>query len=165
ISYVMVATGTAGIPLFFLYLINALGNGLRFGIAAMRQSTLLGLAGFSAVVALSPAWRDLPVTVPIGVFLALVLLPLYATHLIRQLAAVTRRAEEASAAKSHFIARMSHELRTPLTGILGTAELLETNKRFTREDRALLRIIKDSVKVSMRQIDNVLDFSKIEAGK
>src|SRR5690606_31003435 len=28
-----------------------------------------------------------------------------------------------------------------------------------------LRIIKDSVKVSMRQIDNVLDFSKIEAGK
>lgn len=165
ISYVMIATGTAGIPLFILYLSTTLGNGFRFGVWAMRASAALSLVGFAGVVFLSPEWRNLPLTVPIGVFLALMLLPAYTSHLIRQLASATRRAEEASAAKSRFIARMSHELRTPLTGILGTTELLEANKRLTREDRSLLQVIKESVKVSMRQIDNVLDFSKIEAGK
>ena len=165
ISYVMIATGSVGIPLFILYLSTTLGNGFRFGVLPMCISTALSLIGFAGVVVLSPVWRELPVTVPIGVFLSLVLLPAYTSHLIRQLASATRRAEEASAAKSRFIARMSHELRTPLNGILGTAELLETNKRLSREDRSLLQVIKDSVKVSMRQIDNVLDFSKIEAGK
>ena len=36
-----------------------------------------------------------------------------------------RRAEQASAAKSHFLATMSHELRTPLNAILGFSEILK----------------------------------------
>jgi len=35
-----------------------------------------------------------------------------------------RKAEDASAAKSRFLATMSHELRTPLNAIIGFAELL-----------------------------------------
>ncbi len=165
ISYGMIATGATGIPLFILYLSVTLGNGFRFGLRAMITSAILCVLGFSAVVVLSPVWHELPVTVPIAVMLSLILLPGYAAHLIHQLARATKRAEEASAAKSRFLARMSHELRTPLNGILGTTELLGGSKRLTREDRSLLDIIRDSVKISMRQIDNVLDFSKIEAGK
>ena len=165
ITYGMTATGAIGIPLFILYLSVTLGNGFRFGLRAMIISAVLSVFGFAAVTAFTPVWREIPATVPIAVFLSLILLPGYAAHLIHQLARATKRAEEASAAKSRFLARMSHELRTPLNGILGTTELLGGSKRLTREDRSLLDIIRDSVKISMRQIDNVLDFSKIEAGK
>lgn len=165
ISYGMVITGTFGIPLFILYLSTTLGNGFRFGLQALVTSATLSLIGFGTVVTLSPVWQALPASVPVAVALALVLLPAYTAHLIHRLAEATKRAEEASAAKSRFLARMSHELRTPLNGILGTAELLGSSKRLSRDERSLLDIIRDSVRVSMRQIDNVLDFSKIEAGK
>lgn len=164
ISYLMVSTGEAGFPLFILYLWVTLGNGFRFGLAAMTISAVLSAVGFSIAVIVSDLWLMQP-NLAIGIVAGLLVIPAYAAHLIRQLHEARRRAEEASAAKSHFLARMSHELRTPLNGILGTAELLASNKRFTREDQSMLDIIKESVSVSMRQIDNVLDFSKIEAGK
>lgn len=165
VSYAMLATATAGIPLFILFLSTTLGNGFRFGLRAMVVSTVISVLGFSGVVMLSPEWQELPVTVPIAIFLSLILIPAYAGHLINLLGKATKQAEEASAAKSRFLARMSHELRTPLNGILGTTELLSSSKRLTRDDRSLLDVIRDSVKISMRQIDNVLDFSKMEAGK
>ncbi len=164
ISYLMVSTGEAGIPLFVLYLWVTLGNGFRFGLRPMLVSAALSLVGFSGVVIFSPVWEQL-VTVSVAVTVALILLPLYSAHLIHQLGTAMKRAEEANAAKSRFLARMSHELRTPLNGILGATDLLAANKRFAREDHALLDVIRDSIKVSLRQIDNVLDFAKIEAGK
>lgn len=164
ISYLMIATGETGFPLFVLYLWITLGNGFRFGLPAMTVSAVLSLLGFSAVVTISDLWRS-HLMMATGVVAGLILIPGYTAHLIRQLHLARRRAEEASDAKSHFLARMSHDLRTPLNGILGTTELLSASKRFSREDRSLLQVIRDSVKVSMRQIDNVLDFSKIEAGK
>jgi two-component system sensor histidine kinase RpfC len=60
---------------------------------------------------------------------------------------------------------MSHELRTPLNGILGSTDLLDASRRLSSEERSLLQVIRDSVQVSLSQINNVLDFSKIEAGK
>ncbi|MBI3896829.1 MAG: response regulator [Gammaproteobacteria bacterium] len=164
ISYLMISTGEAGVPLFVLYLWVTLGNGFRFGLTAMLVSTLLSIAGFSVVVVVSHLWQGQG-PLAAGIFGGLVLLPGYAAHLIRQLHQARMRAEEASATKSQFLARMSHELRTPLNGILGATELLEANRRLTPEERSLLGMIRDSAHVSLRQIGDVLDFSKIEAGK
>jgi two-component system, sensor histidine kinase RpfC len=164
VAYLMISTGEAGAPLFVIYLWVTLGNGFRFGLAAMGISTVLSVTGFAAVMAISDFWLQHQ-TLAAGILVALVVLPAYAAHLIRQLHRARERAEEASAAKSQFLARMSHELRTPLNGILGTADLLRNNRRFTGADRELLGVIQDSVSVSLRQIDNVLDFARIEAGK
>jgi two-component system, sensor histidine kinase RpfC len=164
ISYLMVITGAPGIPLFMLYLWTTLGSGFRFGLGPLFVNAVLSLLGFAAVVALSAEWRELA-TVSVAVTIALSVLPVHAAHLIHLRESATKRAEEANAAKSRFLARMSHELRTPLNGIVGTVELLAANKRLSREDRSLLDVIRESVNVSLRQIDNVLDFSKIEAGK
>lgn len=164
ISYLMVITGAAGIPLFILYLWTTFGSGFRFGLGPLFVNAVLSLVGFAAVVALSAEWRELA-TVSLAVAIALLVLPAHAAHLIQLRETATKRAEEANAAKGRFLARMSHELRTPLNGIVGTVELLAVNKRLSREDRSLLDVIKESVNVSLRQIDNVLDFSKIEAGK
>jgi two-component system sensor histidine kinase RpfC len=164
VTYLMANTGESGAPLFAIYLWVTLGNGFRFGLTAMAISTVLSVAGFAVVMFTAEAWRQHPM-LSAGVMVALVVIPAYTAHLIRQLHRAREHAEEASAAKSKFLARMSHELRTPLNGVLGTAELLHNNRRLTSADRELLGVIKESVSVSLRQIDNVLDFSRIEAGK
>lgn len=164
VTYLMATTGEASAPLFVIYLWVTLGNGFRFGLAAMGFSALLSVAGFAVVTVTSDFWLQHQ-TLAVGVMIALLVLPGYAAHLIRQLHRARERAEEASAAKSQFLARMSHELRTPLNGILGTTELLRDNRRLTNADHELLGVIQESASVSLRQIDSVLDFARIEAGK
>ena len=75
--------------------------------------------------------------------------------------------DQATRAKSDFVASMSHELRTPLNAIIGYSEiLLEDAQSVGREsETADLRKIQDAGKHLLSLIDNVLDISKIEAGK
>lgn len=164
ISLLMVTNGESGIPLFVLYLWVTLGNGFRFGVPPLIVSTVLSVIGFGFVIALSPTWQAHTPLIG-GVMLAIIVLPLYTGHLIRQLNAAHAKVKEASNAKSEFLARMSHELRTPLNGILGSSEILRESPRLSPEERALLDVIDDSVNASLRQINNVLDFSRLESGK
>lgn len=73
-------------------------------------------------------------------------------------------AENASQAKSDFLASMSHEIRTPLNGVLGSLHLLRT-EALSAEGRNLLQTAAASGEMVSALINDVLDFSKIEAGK
>jgi signal transduction histidine kinase/ActR/RegA family two-component response regulator len=73
-------------------------------------------------------------------------------------------AEQASQAKSEFLAKMSHEIRTPLHGVLGMLELLQGN-HLPLEQREHLRLAARSARHLLQVVDEILDFSKIEAGK
>ena len=73
-------------------------------------------------------------------------------------------AEEASRAKSDFLAKMSHEMRTPLNGIIGMTEAALTTPLDEKQQR-LLGIIERESSHLLNIINNVLDFSKIESGK
>jgi PAS domain S-box-containing protein len=75
--------------------------------------------------------------------------------------------EQATRAKSDFVASMSHELRTPLNAIIGYSEILfEDAQSAVREsEMSDLRKIQDAGKHLLDLIDNILDLSKIEAGK
>lgn len=80
----------------------------------------------------------------------------------------TRRAEEASAAKSKFLATMSHELRTPLNAILGFSEVMK-DELFgpigTEQYKSYIQDIHSSGQHLLALINEVLDLSRIEAGK
>ena len=76
-----------------------------------------------------------------------------------------KRAEEASRAKSDFLARMSHEIRTPMNGVLGMAELLRHSPTLDDRQRRYVVTIHQSGTALLDIINDILDFSKIEAGK
>jgi signal transduction histidine kinase len=80
------------------------------------------------------------------------------------LAGAKQAAEQASKAKSEFLAHMSHELRTPLNGVLGFSGILEQSNP-TDSQRVAIRAIRHSGEHLLALINDSLDLSKIEAGK
>jgi len=71
-------------------------------------------------------------------------------------------AEQASQAKSMFLATVSHELRTPLYGIIGNLDLLKTKDLPEGVDR-LVMAMNNSSALLLNIISDILDFSKIES--
>jgi signal transduction histidine kinase len=82
----------------------------------------------------------------------------------RQLEVALHRAEEASRAKSQFLADMSQEIRTPVNAVLELAQL-GTLGNHDKEARARFRHILYSARHLLGIIDDIMDLSKLDAGK
>jgi len=78
--------------------------------------------------------------------------------------AMAVKAEQATAAKSEFLASMSHEIRTPMNGVIGMTELL-LDTRLTAAQRRYAETTRASARSLLALLNDILDLSKIEAGK
>ncbi|MCC8554222.1 sensor histidine kinase [Xanthomonas hortorum] len=73
-------------------------------------------------------------------------------------------AEQASVAKSNFLANLGHEVRTPMTGVLGMSELLLATP-LNAKQRSHVDAIRKAGAHLLRLVNDALDLARIEAGK
>lgn len=73
-------------------------------------------------------------------------------------------AQQASKAKSEFLANTSHEVRTPLNAIMGLTQLLMSSP-LNAEQRHWLELMNGSAQALLALLNDVLDLARIEAGK
>ena len=74
------------------------------------------------------------------------------------------KAEQASQAKTAFLATMSHELRTPLSGSLGTLRIL-SNTELQPRQLEYVHIINAANTSLLDIVNDILGYSQLEAGK
>lgn len=143
------------------YVFTVLGFGFRIGNAAMFVCQAVSILGFVAVVLVSPHWRS-PGLPEISHVAVLIMVPLYASSLIRRLQSAKALAEHESKAKSMLLAKVSHELRTPLTGIVSSAQLIEVETADTAIARRA-QAIHEMASGLDAEIERMLDLARLES--
>ncbi|WP_369943754.1 hybrid sensor histidine kinase/response regulator [Xanthomonas medicagonis] len=73
-------------------------------------------------------------------------------------------AEQASLAKTRFLATLGHEVRTPMTGVLGMSELLLATP-LDPQQRGYTESIRGAGTHLLRLVNDALDLARIEAGR
>ncbi len=81
-----------------------------------------------------------------------------------ELIQATKKAEQASSAKSQFLSNMSHEIRTPMNAILGFTQLMKLSADISKDHQDTLKKIMHAGQHLLDIINDVLEISKIEAG-
>jgi signal transduction histidine kinase/CheY-like chemotaxis protein len=82
----------------------------------------------------------------------------------RDISGALLKAEEATLAKSRFLAAVSHEIRTPMNAIVGLTHLLQREISDAGHlDK--LKTVAEAANHLLSVINDILDLSKIEAGK
>lgn len=85
-------------------------------------------------------------------------------HEYQMIAQKREVAEQASQAKSRFLANLGHEVRTPMTGVLGMSELL-LSTALDKNQQGQVRSIRRAGEHLLRLVNDALDLARIEAGR
>lgn len=178
LSVLMAASSLVSVMLFFF-------QAPRFMLLSAAPATLalliIPFIPMSAAVHGAPMYEAIAVACGVTGFLAYIARSAYtngqmvagwrAAHQAskeRHLEAEAKRAEaeEASRAKSEFLAVMTHELRTPLNAVIGYAEIIGEDMH--AEGRSELAADADRITASARHllglIDQILNMSSVDAG-
>ncbi|MCL1887033.1 MAG: ATP-binding protein [Betaproteobacteria bacterium] len=106
-----------------------------------------------------------------GIILSIVMSRNIAGHFYKikeqneQLKEMNESVQNASEAKSYFLAGTSHEMRTPLNAVIGLTYLTLDMKELTGEARENIEKVYSSGVTLLGIINDILDLSKIEARK
>ncbi|OLF53815.1 hypothetical protein BTN82_15220 [Pseudomonas chlororaphis] len=85
-------------------------------------------------------------------------------QLMHDLQLAKEKADDASRAKTQFLATMSHEIRTPMSAIIGTLELALKQAEHGVLERHQIDLAYTSAKNLLELLGNTLDIVRIESG-
>lgn len=149
---------TAGDHVLHLRASDAAGNAaeenvFRFSVLPPWWRTPWAYAGFLALAVLllwwlSDAYRS----------------RLQRRHAMQLMEHKRELAEQASLAKTRFLATLGHEVRTPMTGVLGMSELLLGTTLDSRQ-RGYTQSIQHAGEHLLRLVNDALDLARIEADR
>ena len=119
-----------------------------------------------------PWWRTWPALLCGALLLALLMAFLVRdyrrrldrSHALAMAEQQREMAEQASEAKTRFLATLGHEIRTPMTGVLGMAELLQSSSLDGRQ-QGQVQAIHRAGRHLLRLLNDALDLARIEADK
>jgi signal transduction histidine kinase len=88
-------------------------------------------------------------------------------QVVQDLDAARVDAQQASRAKSEFLATMSHEIRTPINAMIGYADLLDMGVTgdLSAQQQEYMDRIRRSGEHLIALVNDVLDFAKVESGQ
>lgn len=180
-----VQQNTAGhfTPLFFLFsasVFAAMYNSQMKGILLLRLS-IYGIA-FLYVAFLdifryfpplsSNIWLEFFTIIFVLYFICDISVKFYLNYQerlqqMRLIKAENKRTKNALEIKSQIMATVSHELRTPLTSIIGSLELIKSDKlgALPEELKPILSIAARNGNRLARLVEDLLDLQKLEAGE
>ncbi|MCW8932432.1 MAG: ATP-binding protein, partial [Gammaproteobacteria bacterium] len=162
-SYSITLTGGGGSEFILIYIWLYIAYGTRYGSSFLLAAVILVLFEYNYILLIENTWSTHPLSSSAQLFV-LITMPLYLHSMLQKLRKAKKAAEQATRAKSSFLATMSHEIRTPMSGIIGTAHLLQRTEQ-NKEQREYTDALLDASKSLHALIDDILDFSKIEANK
>ncbi|MDI1298632.1 ATP-binding protein [Methylotenera sp.] len=162
-SFEFILLGEFGGILIGIYLWLIVGYGLRYGANMLKGASVFSVVCFTYAYTQNSYFSG-HMALLYGLILTLILIPLHALRLLKQLTNAQLKAEAANQAKSQFLSHISHEIRTPLNGIVGGMQLLLGTK-LKVDQKHYAHIINNSAELLMQLVSNVLDISQIEKGK
>jgi len=162
-TYTITLTGVSNSEFILIYIWLYIAYGTRYGSSYLLAAVMLVMVEYNAILLLNNVWSSNPLG-PSAQLFVLIAMPLYLHSMLKQLREAKLAAEQATRAKSNFLATMSHEIRTPMSGIIGTAHLLQTTQQ-DKTQKEYTQALLDASKSLHALIDDILDFSKIEANK
>jgi two-component system, sensor histidine kinase RpfC len=116
--------GASAAAWYPMYLVVALDNGWRFGVASLLQTAVLAAGGFALAAALTPFWQQ-NLALTAGLVAALAVVPGLAVRPLRGLAAMRAAAEAACAARARLLVALAEALAPLLRRSDGAAPPLE----------------------------------------
>lgn len=116
LGYSIIAGCTVMLPVYAIIVWITVGNGMRFGRTYLYTSSILAQITIAVIFLLTPHLRADP-TLALTLSITALIVPVYASVLLRRIELAKQAAEAASTAKSRFLAQASHDLRQPLHAI------------------------------------------------
>ncbi len=174
---ILIAKGDGGGRLFAVVLVSMSSVNVLLRFYNAPRHFLAAIAPYLGVMGLT-CWSMMQLSLAKGdwlracappaviVIYALLLVPMRRSlaEAWSRLAEAKKAAEQASQAKSEFLATMSHEIRTPLNGVLGMAQAMQADE-LSPPQTERLRLIRRSGETLLSILNDVLDLSKIEEGQ